>query len=133
MISTTRPDPYSFENLLYHDILVGYRVRDPCVLLIAQSTQAYLTGSIIPYTTLLSYSSPALDNLNTLTGACLPLFLRMYQVADLTKKSRARTLWDDDSLVDIVEAAERLEVELKGEKKRMDDMVRGACYPGITS
>jgi len=49
----------------------------------------------------------------------------MHQIADLTRRSRSRKIWDDDSLFDIVEAAERLEEELKREKRRMEDTVRG--------
>jgi hypothetical protein len=48
----------------------------------------------------------------------------MHRIADLTKKTRLRYRWDDETLVDTMTEAERLEEELKEEKLRMDSMVR---------
>ena len=48
----------------------------------------------------------------------------MHRIAELTKISRKRERWDDESLIDIVAAAERLEEELREEKRRLDGMIR---------
>jgi len=66
-----------------------------------------------------------MDGLNTLTGVCLPLFIKMYRIARLTKLRREATVWGDEDLIDFVTAAEELEVELQAEKKRMDELVQG--------
>lgn len=88
-----------------------------------QSARAYCLGPIIPYDTLQLFSSQAVHRLNTLTGACLPLFIKMHRIASLTRRCRDRRDWSDDTLVDTVEEAEALEIELKEEKERMDGMV----------
>jgi hypothetical protein len=66
-----------------------------------------------------------MEGLNTLTGACLPLFIKMYRIAQLTKQRRETGAWGDEALIDIVAAAEELETELQAEKKRMDELVHG--------
>ena len=66
-----------------------------------------------------------MDGLNTLTGVCLPLFIKMYRIARLTKHRRETKAWGDEGLIDIVADAEELEVELQAEKKRMDELVQG--------
>jgi len=66
-----------------------------------------------------------MDGLNTLTGACLPLFIKMYRIARLTKQRREARVWADEALVDIVAASEDLELELQAEKRRMDGLVQG--------
>lgn len=65
-----------------------------------------------------------MDGLNTLTGVCLPLFIKMYRIARLTKHRRERA-WGDKGLFDIVADAEELQIELQAEKKRMDELVQG--------
>jgi hypothetical protein len=83
---------------------------------------------LIPYDTLQLFSSQAVHHLNTLTGACLPLFIKMHRIASLTKRCRFRQTWNDDALVDTVQEAETIEIELKDEKKRMDAMVHREGY-----
>jgi hypothetical protein len=65
-----------------------------------------------------------MNGLNTLTGACLPLFIKMYRIARLTRQRREVSVWGDEALVDIVAASDELELELQGEKKRMDSLVQ---------
>lgn len=93
----------------------------------------YSIGPIIPYDTLQLFSSQAVHHLNTLTGACLPLFIKMHRIASLTKRCRGRREWNDDTLVDTVEEAETLENELKEEKKRMDAMVQREPAPSLSN
>jgi hypothetical protein len=66
-----------------------------------------------------------MEGLNTLTGACLPLFIKMYRIARLTQQRRETSAWGDEALVDIVAAAEELELELQAEKIRMASLVQG--------
>jgi len=66
-----------------------------------------------------------MEGLNTLTGACLPLFIKMYRIARLTKQRQEISAWGDEALVDIVAAAEEVELELQAEKRRMDSLVQG--------
>jgi hypothetical protein len=66
-----------------------------------------------------------MDGLNTLTGVCLPLFIKMYRIARLAKHRRVTKAWGDEGLIDIVTDADELEVELQAEKKRMDELVQG--------
>jgi len=104
-----------------------YIAIDYCLMLWTdiQYSRTYTSGPIIPYDTALSYSSRAMEGLNTLTGACLPLFIKMYRIARLTKQRQETSAWGDEALVDIVAAAEEVELELQAEKRRMDSLVQG--------
>lgn len=129
-------DGISFENLLYHEVLVC--VSDgicPCSAEHCQSTFVFTRGPILPYTVVSAFSRPASDNLHTLTGVSLPLFCKMYRIAALVRQRRSKRsgkasssasasgAWSDDGLVDMVRSAEELEAELAEEKKRMDALV----------
>lgn len=90
-----------------------------------QSARAYTKGPLVPSDILELYSSRAIDKLNTLTGACLPLFVKMHRIASVTKDRRDRKVWDDEALIDTIQIVDNIEEGLREEKDTMESLVRG--------
>ncbi|WVF71737.1 hypothetical protein IAT40_006545 [Kwoniella sp. CBS 6097] len=99
-----------FENLLYHDVLGSFIVN---------------RAPMIPDSIVQHYSGTGLDTLHTLTGVSLPLFSRMHRLSALhrLRRSKKGKGWSDENLVDVVQPALVLEIELQAEKKRLDELV----------
>ena len=99
----------------------------------------------MPYSVLLTYSNPSSDYLNTLTGACFPVFCRFNRIATLASQRRQKSrgqstrrpgdesvLWSDEELYDLVSSAREIEEELKEDKKQMEAMVKSKLPASIS-
>lgn len=72
------------------------------------------------------FSPSASESLHGLTGVSLPLFSKIHRIAALHKQRRdIGNEWTDDQLLDLVRTAEAIEAELRDEKRRLGDVLRG--------
>lgn len=118
----------SFENLVYHDVLVSVGLADTCSPPNNQSSFISTSGPMVSQEVITRYSASASESLHSLTGVSLPVFTKIHRIAALHRQRRehgALDVWSDDQLLDLVRAAEEIEGELREEKRRLDAVLQG--------
>lgn len=100
------------EHLIHNDIFSSF---------------ALLQGPLAPGDALSLLSQAARNSLTPLLGISFPLLDLIKRSIDVLRRRRSLNgkTWDDDEHLDMVQAADELQDELRDEKKRLDVLTKG--------
>lgn len=125
----------SFENLFYHDIMVGFILSSGWSA-DGQSTSALLTpGPLVSTETLEAIAQSAPENANTLMGTSLRLFCLLRKALNTLRTARTHraAAYNDEGLADVVKEVRELEQNLEAEKIRYAELVKSECNASRTN